>query len=488
MPPTAALQRHAATSLRHLHPSGTLLPFLYCTSTIRQKHTVTADINQDADAPRSRNAAKGRHKRTKIAELRNGHLDGSGHRESNDRLDSEVSHSQTGSGLESASSLEWEEHRPASNSIRGHFDARHKRRQIQARRKGQDTGKDHYVAFEGIEDEAVEDQVKKDILEGTTVTSKERKAFEKLLQLGYGARQARAKATGDDGQAEKKTVAQRGGAGPKHDVRRGYEESQRREMPATLQPLIDKHWARSTTEYSEDASPLQQAIRSDIGRVRSLMAAAKSDVELWRILHDEAIARVLALGLDNDPSGELLDQQRDRTEGAIPDRDILMQSLQLHFKNFHHYSGKHFAASPLPPSLLPRLKALGPTSFAFAASTYVYNKHLSAMYRKDLDLSAFVATLEEMEHEVYEFDDKTYDVLRQVLGRANFVKQGRAGEGATALWGSERIKSNIGKIYLWSKKIRERLQEKALEEARAKEVEEMDRETGELDEQEAVAA
>lgn len=472
MPPTGAVQRHAVASLRQLLPTSTLLPFLYCTRTIRCQHALaaTADAAQDAHVPIRKNAAKRRDKRIRAANLGDG---------SNAGPELEALHSRDGADRDTGRNLEVQEKLP----VRGQYlrNATHQRREPYTRSKAGEASQDKHLPFEGVEDEAVEEQVKKDILEGTTVTGKERKAFEKLLQLGYGARQARAKATEKDGET---------GIGPAHATRRGYEESQRRDMPAELQPLVDEHWARSTEENKE-LSPLQQAVGSDVTRVRNCMREAKSDVGLWRILHEEVIARVAALRLDSDSSSDPdtpsnPQPAQTKTEDTFPDREILMHSLQSHFRNFHHLSSRLFPASPLPLSLLPRLKALGPASFAFAASTYVYNKHLSALYRKNLDLSAFVATLEEMEHEVYEFDNKTYDVLRHVLARANFVKQGRAGDGVTTLWGSERIKNNIGKIYLWSKKVRERLKEKALEEARAKEAEQ--REAGEADELEAVAA
>lgn len=486
MPPTAALQRHAATSLRHLYAPGTLLPFLYCTTTIRHQHASASlsEANQYAHTPLSKNAVKGRHRRRKTADLGEGESNRSIEPGSNAGSEQEASHPRdvTNPGIEST--IGFQGPQPASGQSPGH--ARHHRREPYTRKKASEVSKDYHLPFEGVEEETAEEQVKNDILRGTTVTGKERKAFEKLLQLGYGARQAKAKVIEEDGEV-KKSVPQ-SSIGSHHDTRREYEESQRRDMPATLQPLVDEHWARSTIEEAKELSPLQQAVSSDVIRVRSRMREAKSDVELWRILHDEVIARVLALGLDNDPSrpSKPSIQQRAKTEDPFPDRDILMHSLQPHFRNFYHYCSRLFPGSPLQLSLLPRLKALGPISFAFAASTYVYNKHLSSLYRMNLDLPAFVATLEEMEHEVYEFDNRTYDILRQVLGRANFVKQGRAGEGTAALWGSERMKNNVGKVYLWSKKVRERLQEKALEEARAKETEE--REIVDADEPEVVAA
>lgn len=128
-------------------------------------------------------------------------------------------------------------------------------------------------------------------------------------------------------------------------------------------------------------------------------------------------------------------------------------------------------ASHLGTSLLPYLKSLGPTTFALAASTDLYNLHLRAL-RLNGNFQAIIATLEEMEKEVYDFDDKTQDVMNLILQRAKPARTGLYGAGVAALWNGERSRKTTRSINMWSRTISARMQEKALREARAKEEEE----------------
>ena len=130
-----------------------------------------------------------------------------------------------------------------------------------------------------------------------------------------------------------------------------------------------------------------------------------------------------------------------------------------------------FPATHLGAALLPYLKSLGPTTFALAASTKLYNNHMRAL-RAGGNFPSIMHTLEEMDKEVYEFSDKTHDVVNWIYKRSFPARQNIYGPGVAALWNGERYRKAIGATMKWNRLITERMQEKALREARAKEEEE----------------
>jgi len=130
-----------------------------------------------------------------------------------------------------------------------------------------------------------------------------------------------------------------------------------------------------------------------------------------------------------------------------------------------------FPATHLGISLLPYLKSLGPTTFALAASTRLYNNHMRAL-RAGGNLPSIMHTLEEMDKEVFEFNDKTHDLVNWITKRSFPARNGTYGVGVAALWNGERYRKAVNTTARWNKIIAERMQEKALRQARSKEVEE----------------
>lgn len=88
---------------------------------------------------------------------------------------------------------------------------------------------------------------------------------------------------------------------------------------------------------------------------------------------------------------------------------------------------------------------------------------------KQGNLSQIVHTLQEMDKEVYEFDDKTKDLLEAMKKRGYLIRGGANGEGLRALAGGERYQKAMRSAMFWSYKIENRLQEQALREAKLKE-------------------
>lgn len=98
---------------------------------------------------------------------------------------------------------------------------------------------------------------------------------------------------------------------------------------------------------------------------------------------------------------------------------------------------------------------------------------MRALYRGQTNLPQVVRTLEEMEKEVYEFDDRTKDLVDTIQKRGKAARAGIYGAGMTALWAGERFRKATRATAYWGHRIEARMQEKALKEARDKEEEAM---------------
>lgn len=227
------------------------------------------------------------------------------------------------------------------------------------------------------------------------------------------------------------------------------------------------------------ASLLQNKINAELNTVKSLMRDARTDARLWNIFHTNVLARVEALRLDAPPvSSEPPGKKASKSKGPKPkepaplpadgdDLQILTQTFPKHLLNFHSILGASFPSSPFGLALLPHVRRLGPTAFALGASTDLYNNHLRLLFSQHLDLQAIVDTLEDMDRQVYDFDSGTHDVLMSVLHRAAQAREYDDGESLKAVWSSERMSNALRKIYNWSRKVEEHVQERALQEARS---------------------
>jgi hypothetical protein len=222
---------------------------------------------------------------------------------------------------------------------------------------------------------------------------------------------------------------------------------------------------------------LDQAVAMDVKQVNEAFAAAQTDVELWQVLHDKVLSRVKSLGLDQ-PLQQSSKQKKQIPKvedspwpGKLPDQLVIAESLPQHVVDCQHMLIYDFPATHLGVSLLPYLKSLGPTTFALAASTKLYNNHIRAL-RGGGNFPAIMHTLEEMDKEVYDFNDKTHDLVNWIYKRSFPAREGTYGVGVAALWNGERFRKAINATTRWNKLISERMQEKALREARAKEEEE----------------
>ena len=312
------------------------------------------------------------------------------------------------------------------------------------------------------------------------MTPSEKKAFQELLSLP----QQTGKEKTELDKLLNRAVKQQ---------RRKRESQDAKPMPPVLKKMQD--------QLKEDGNAAQrilldQAVAMDLKQVKEAFDAAQTDVELWKVLHKKVLSRVISLNLDQPIQHSSKQQQQQQQKnrkpkapeveppiagtkipeqshwpGSTPDQLVITRTLPLHLVEAQRLFMYDFPATHLGLSLLPYLKSLGPSTFALAASTRLYNQHMRAL-REAGNFPAIIQILEEMDKEVYDFDDKTHDIVGWIPKRAAPARKGVYGVGVEALWNGERFRKALGAAGRWNGVIAERMQEKALREARARDEEE----------------
>jgi hypothetical protein len=303
------------------------------------------------------------------------------------------------------------------------------------------------------------------------MTPMEKKAFENLLSLGSQ------KAPKDKGRHRDRIEDVLKEAAKKA---KQPETSDDTPMPEALKKMQDK--------MNEDRSAaqkvlLEQAVEQDLQQVKTAFEAAHSDVELWQILHEKVLSRVTQLRLEEPVAPKSPVKQKNRKvrlereakeesqspwQGNVSDELVITRTLPQHLIECQRQLSTTFPSSQLHLSLLPYLKSLGPTTYALATSTKLYNQHMRSLLRSQTNVPQIVHTLEEMDKEVYEFDDKTKDLMDSIRKRSDQARRGYNGVGLSALWGGERFGKAMRSATYWAHNIERRMQEQALREAKLK--------------------
>lgn len=345
---------------------------------------------------------------------------------------------------------------------------------------------------------------------GSTITPKERKAFESLLKL---QEKKDGRVTNSKGlqQAAEKTSGSKSAPNILDEVMESIGEEGSDEDFSTLAPRPQRTKARDARERHQkqdqnQSDAIAAAAEEDLNVVGRLLGRARTDVELWEILQKKVFDRVRVLNLDDAPEKKKSKKQQQqqqtagqaektanppssktKTQPSISDLDILTHTLPTHLTRAHAILARSFPASPLPLTMIPYLRRLGPGAFALGTSTQLYNQHMHTLFRRTLDLDAIIATLSEMDAQVYPFNERTEALLGKVLVHARQCQAGESGEGVRELWVAGGMRRRVGKIFRWMRIVKERREEEALREARSKEAE-AEREDGDAVERVTTAA
>jgi hypothetical protein len=297
----------------------------------------------------------------------------------------------------------------------------------------------------------------------STITPREKKAFEKLFSL----------------QKAKVTPTPTTEKGKKDDRRR---DRPRPKFPPTLQPLAQE--AQENQQGSTEQSTRQsQTPRDDATNrlqfvVNEVLDKSRTDVELWQNLKAYVLNRTAALKLDPEPSPYAVTAAKQWTELAktLPSQykiseewesSAMTTNLPIHLLHYMSLCRERVPTSPAPLNVLPALKELGPSAFAMGASTALYNAHMRLLHRfHPFAIHLVVDVLEEMDREVYPFDDETVDVIANVMKETNKCIHGERGRGVQAIFVSARVRKGLGDLKHWMQVGRERREEEVLQETR----------------------
>jgi hypothetical protein len=311
----------------------------------------------------------------------------------------------------------------------------------------------------------------RDKISTSTMTPMEKKAFENLLSL------APQKAPKDKGRHRDriedvlKEAAKRA---------KQPETSDDTPMPEALKKMQEK---MSEDRNAAQKVLLEQAVEQDLQQVKKAFESAQTDVELWQLLHSQVLSRVNELRLEEPAAPKSLAKQKNRKArldresaaaqespwpGNVSDELVITRTLPQHLVECQRQLFTTFPSSQLHTSLLPYLKSLGPTTYALATSTKLYNQHMRSLFKSQTNLPQIVHMLEEMDKEVYEFDDKTKDLIDAIKKRGSLARRGVYGAGAGALWRGERFTKATRAATFWADNIEKRMQEQALREAKFK--------------------
>lgn len=134
------------------------------------------------------------------------------------------------------------------------------------------------------------------------------------------------------------------------------------------------------------------------------MEAAKTDIELWKVLDTEVFTLLKSIK----------DKMRNKD-------DTVFSASVLLSKNYSHYClialrlfRCKFPTSQYALSLLPAIKKFGPVSYVLGASSSLYNELLILKWTQYTDLDGMADLLEEMRKQGVEIDGDTIKILHAV--------------------------------------------------------------------------
>lgn len=176
---------------------------------------------------------------------------------------------------------------------------------------------------------------------------------------------------------------------------------------------------------------------------------------------------------DDEPAG--LYPQPDLLSSRGKALEILSVSLPKHLINAFTILTTNFPGSPLPLTIIPLMKSLGPSSAALGLSTELYNLHLRHHWRQYRDLIAIDQILQEMNENVYEFDQITFNFVDGVLRWIEDARRGEHGAAMKVVSRMDRALRGEKAVRGWVKVMTRRRYDEALRKAQEKEAVERER-------------
>lgn len=134
------------------------------------------------------------------------------------------------------------------------------------------------------------------------------------------------------------------------------------------------------------------------------MEAAKTDIELWKVLETEVFTLVKLLK----------DKLRSKDDRVFPASVLLSKNYSNYCLIALRLFRREFPTSQYALSLLPAIKKLGPVSYVLGASSSLYNELLLLKWTQYSDMDVMADMLEEMRKQGVEVDGDTIKILHAV--------------------------------------------------------------------------
>ena len=322
----------------------------------------------------------------------------------------------------------------------------------------------------------------------TTITGSERAAFEKLYKK-FNTRGSRQNEKDheveidaiadeywepDEDEDPNKDLdkifddALKGGAKPREWNRSGQEQLRNSKPKQNLQTLAE-HVLKGTRpaemkqtlsrtkrkkELGARAQKLNEERMQERNRVEALLKSAKTDRELWDILHREVFSQVRALDLDS--TSPPAPGSRTNPPATV--------NPKILFTNYPHYLlvalttlRTHFPSSPLPMSILPTIKSLGRSSYALGATTALYTQLLRTAWLQQSSYPLLNSLLTDMHNGAIEFSLDTLHLLDQVIKEFDMARSGRLGREMQMVYGMQQFGEGIREVRRWRQIVASRM-------------------------------
>lgn len=187
-----------------------------------------------------------------------------------------------------------------------------------------------------------------------------------------------------------------------------------------------------------DKISVRERQKNEFDRIAAMISAAETDMEVWGILQDQIFPPVKALNLEepvleSKKQGPGKTKQEERIEMAVVGHIFPDLLLRVARRLRHDYP-----SSPLLLSIIPELRAAGPTAFALGATTDLYNESLTYLGDREQDISAVLDLLNEMERDVVEPDRTTLAILYRAIGLTRKLQKGAYGGAVKSVWTTDR--------------------------------------------------
>lgn len=217
---------------------------------------------------------------------------------------------------------------------------------------------------------------------------------------------------------------------------------------------------RRKEEASTSATRLKKARLVERERIDALLTSAKTDRDLWEILHREVFDQVRALDLDSVTPKKRETRSRTSKAAQTPaptDPKILFSNYPHHLLTALTTLRTHFPASALPMALLPTIKALGRSSYALGATTALYTHLLRTAWLQQSSYPLIVSLLTDMHNGAIEYSADVLGVLDQVIKEFDMARSGRLGREMQMVYGMEQFGEGIREVRKWRAIVAERV-------------------------------